>query len=113
MNPNVKTKWVEALRSGEYTQGRNLLHYMDDFCCLGVLCELAVKDGVQMSVSGNRGVNSYDNNASSLPDAVKDWAGLSSNLPLAKIEGVNYTLHYMNDDGNSFAEIADIIEKGL
>lgn len=42
--------WVKALRSGEYKQGYGYLHYKrggkDKFCCLGVLCDLAVKNGV-------------------------------------------------------------------
>ncbi len=43
MDPELKKKWVAALRSGEYKQGRNRLHRKVDnsFCCLGVLCEVA------------------------------------------------------------------------
>ncbi len=41
MNPNVKEKWVKALRSGHYQQGKGMLRTHDDaFCCLGVLCDL-------------------------------------------------------------------------
>lgn len=32
--------WVEALRSGEYEQGRTWLRENDRYCCLGVACEL-------------------------------------------------------------------------
>ena len=46
MNKEVKKKWVDALRSGEYAQGRSSLRDHDEYCCLGVLCELAVKEGV-------------------------------------------------------------------
>lgn len=40
---NVKTKWLKALRSGEYTQTHSTLHNptTGGFCCLGVLeCEM-------------------------------------------------------------------------
>lgn len=40
---DVKKKWVEALRSGEYTQTRNVMYNpkTGGFCCLGVLeCEM-------------------------------------------------------------------------
>lgn len=37
--------WIKALRSGEYKQGRKALKVGDRFCCLGVLCDLAAKDG--------------------------------------------------------------------
>lgn len=42
MNPEIKTKWVEALRSGKYKQGKKSLRSRegDKYCCLGVLCDL-------------------------------------------------------------------------
>lgn len=49
MSPELKAKWVAALRSGEYKQGREVLRNGDQFCCLGVLCDiigLEVLDGV-------------------------------------------------------------------
>ena len=39
--PEFKTKWVKALRSGKYIQGRDTL--LDDngqYCCLGVACAI-------------------------------------------------------------------------
>lgn len=38
----TKEEWVTALRSGEYRQGKGFLRNSDDeYCCLGVLCDLA------------------------------------------------------------------------
>lgn len=46
--------WLEALESGQYVQGVGALRTarspnpddnLDGFCCLGVLCDLATKDG--------------------------------------------------------------------
>lgn len=39
----LKQKWVAALRSGGFKQGRFALHSISDntFCCLGVLCVVA------------------------------------------------------------------------
>ena len=39
MNPDEKAKWVAALRSGQYKQGRDALFNIEQnsFCCLGVL----------------------------------------------------------------------------
>lgn len=46
MNKELKTKWIAALRSGEYKQGTNVLRDEDNrFCCLGVLCDLMIKEG--------------------------------------------------------------------
>lgn len=41
MNEELKTKWLEALRSGRYEQGRGCLRDLEDkYCCLGVLCDV-------------------------------------------------------------------------
>lgn len=36
-----KDKWIAALRSGDYVQGRHCLQtWNHKFCCLGVLCDV-------------------------------------------------------------------------
>lgn len=40
MEPALKAKWVDALRSGKYTQGHGYLLKDSKFCCLGVLLEI-------------------------------------------------------------------------
>jgi len=51
MTPEVKEKWLAALRSGEYEQARNDFMATKDgktrYCCLAVLTDLAIKEGVQ------------------------------------------------------------------
>jgi hypothetical protein len=41
--PAFKQKWIDALRSGKYKQGRSLLHdpVKSTYCCLGVACRVA------------------------------------------------------------------------
>ena len=59
MNVEVKEKWLKALRGGEFKQGRERLCDLDDnsYCCLGVLCEIAVAEGViERTSSGGYGV---------------------------------------------------------
>lgn len=47
MKPELKAKWLEALRSGGYRQGKGFLQQIDNTtgaytnCCLGVLCKVA------------------------------------------------------------------------
>jgi hypothetical protein len=41
MNKKVKTKWLEALRSGKYKQGKARLKREGKYCCLGVLCDIS------------------------------------------------------------------------
>ena len=47
MDPELKAKWVAALRSGEYPQAQQVLVAVDadtneptGYCCLGVLCKV-------------------------------------------------------------------------
>lgn len=50
MNPEIKAKWLAALRSGAYTQGiGQLVRYTNresKYCCLGVLCDVLTKEGI-------------------------------------------------------------------
>ena len=113
MKQDIKERWVAALRSGGYKQGMGALNDgQGNFCCLGVLCDLAIKEGIQMEVtldaSGVTDVLHYDGYSGTLPPAVQHWANLP-NRPSVR-EG---SLAALNDSGMSFAEIADLIEEGL
>jgi hypothetical protein len=115
MNPEIKASWVEALRSEEYKQGANALHRNGTFCCLGVLCDLAEKAGVVTSeivetIVYYRSVkDTQDSNGYLLPQAVREWAELSSVTPSVGSE----ELCVLNDNGASFKHIADLIEEKL
>lgn len=93
MKPEVKAKWLEDLRSGEYEQGRwTLKHQINNtYCCLGVLAE------------GQRCLTRPG--SAWLDESQLQLTGLS--------EGVQGFLSHMNDAGHSFAEIADWIEENL
>jgi hypothetical protein len=114
LNENAK-KWVAALRSGNYKQGKSWLRKGDQFCCLGVACELAVEEGViepGLVISG--GVQKYAGQDSYLPLPVQDWLGLS-NYEAVYLEDPKEratSLTIKNDkDCLSFEQIADIIER--
>ncbi|WP_086846945.1 hypothetical protein [Amycolatopsis kentuckyensis] len=111
MNPGIKRRWVEALRSGDYRQGTGQLSRDDKFCCLGVLCDVAVKSGVTVSTKTDDRSTGYDNSFVFLPPRVQEWAGLPENDP--NIAVANTWLSSLNDDGASFAEIADLIDEHL
>ena len=96
MNAELKAKWVDALRSGEYRQGTGWLERGGAYCCLGVLC--AIQD------SEWRG---YWTNDSMYTETLP----LNLNADLADRE--RRDLADMNDRGKSFSEIADYIEKNL
>lgn len=42
IEPEFKKKWLEALRSGKYEQGRLFLKNLSGkYCCLGVACDIS------------------------------------------------------------------------
>lgn len=109
MNPNYKRAWIDALRSGEYTQGTTYLkRYWEKsgtttHCCLGVLC---VVGKVKQHKPDSLGRVAFDGDNVHLTKALAKKFGLD--------QSVQEELMTMNDqDGKSFAEIADYIEKNL
>lgn len=112
-----RERWVEALRSGKYKQGKQVLHDIDNntYCCLGVACDLFKDDtklqlGTQnmyMSHQGTR-VQTYDNHPFYLPVSVAEFLNIKDTGALK----CGSTLGYKNDKGATFNEIADIIESG-
>lgn len=132
MNPEIKKRWVEALRSGRFKKGTGKLHWYredtpDEFCCLGVLCEIAIEDGVvkrnlKELYNGYRfysytglGTDAED----FLPGDVREWAELNINNPYYLARGEREDLlenraylSVMNDNEyTTFDEIADVIEQ--
>lgn len=106
MDPGIKTKWLEALRSGKYKQGQKTLQQGDRFCCLGVLCDVMGVEKAKFGDDDNPGY-AFEGSATALiPSGPADRAGL--------VEGTQWALVDLNDNkGKSFAEIADWIEANL
>ena len=136
MNQINGRAWVEALRSGEYTQGRHALRQIaacalgekhcapgETHCCLGVVTELAVAAGVLppgiVNENGKMRKRRYryetgvegEVTGGALPQSVCDWLELDSDLVCFVIDGQLLAAENVNDGlGYSFAQIADLIE---
>ncbi len=135
MKVDIKENWIAALTSGEYEQARGSLidntEGQSHYCCLGVLCDLAVKEGVegvriQEDGNGARHVQTLDDRDEwvtvedeNLPAVVSEWAGLDceydprvgvKNIPLSQIN--DGSDHYQVGP-HDFVAIARIIEKNL
>ncbi len=134
MKPGIKKRWINALLSGKYKQGKEILHRGQKFCCLGVLCDLYRKStantaketwgGGTEPYSSKSFFNKYD----LLPFQVINWAGLD-NTPDGDVQlkktiylrrrinddekRVVRTLSGANDNGMTFKTIAKLIEKEL
>ena len=120
MDQAVKAQWTEALRSGEYEQETSQLCFDGRYCCLGVLCELAIKAGLDIAKEISGSEVYYDGESAILPDAVKEWAGLEFGNPRVSLPELGVlSLAELNDGRTpderqrSFPEIADLIDAHL
>jgi len=87
---DFKKKWIAALRSGEYKQCTGFLHLGGGHCCLGVAEIIhGVKSESTRVLRGN------------FPQAIEGISEMSTKLTS------------MNDNGNTFSQIADYIEENL
>ena len=140
-----RAAWAAALRSGEYEQGNSaLVDELPDgtraYCCLGVACELAVKEGIlqpwgSLKVrDGDHKIHGYpvathefSSENSVLPGEVAEWLGITrrgrttrtykdsyrdddDNLVESKDELPANLIYYNDEVKATFADIADIIE---
>lgn len=103
MIPELARKWAAALRSGNYTQGKNRLRNDNGtYCCLGVLLDVLLKEpSPQMNVLPGEIQYALERYAS-LPDRIGDATGLHHEESCVFIA--------MNDtDGKTFKEIAEAV----
>lgn len=149
LEPEFKSRLLEALRSDRYVQGRMVLRKKaedtgpDAYCCLGVACDLLAQDGVgywgPVDSEGDylfiaRDTEGEDASRTALPRPLVQHAGFhlsSAQLPILwdqvqeepatpsprshRSYSVNEIVSLMglNDEGYSFAQIADLIEQHL
>lgn len=111
MDQELKTKWVEALRSGKYKQATKVLRDSQSggFCCLGVLLDI--------SDTGKWAHDHFvtDDGCYTLYGELESYGRCFGLLTSQEATLIN-----MNDGSeskgvrpHSFAEIADYIEKNL
>lgn len=111
MRKEIADKWVAALRSGEYKQSRYSLTDGQGFCCLGVLCDLARKEGLGNFDNGEfiSAINEDDYSSSHLPKVVSDWADIDTSG--GYVPSLGNSLMHLNDNGQTFEYLADVIEQ--
>jgi len=112
LGPN-QIKWIEALESGNYAQGKRFLNINNEFCCLGVACEIFGAKKVGESKAQN-----YESSKGDVifltqcgaPIIVVESLALASDLGCPTNESSSkMSLTSMNDLGKSFKEIANTL----
>ena len=140
LNPAFKKIWLDALRSGEYEQGRDRLRIEDTFCCLGVACDLIEPLGWdydddpnldtmvvrEVFVDGLPGIVEIEvpswgdfgsTDTGVLPFLPEQVPTNGKDVPEEVARYTNFNpgdlIAGMNDTGRTFAQIADWIEANL
>lgn len=102
MDAKLKAKWLRGLRSKKYRQTQTCLRHRGAFCCLGVLADI---QGAKW-INGSPIINGDDDHRQGGAILLPKFAGGLQKAPQT-------TLAKMNDQGKSFAEIADYIERRI
>ena len=122
MNKRIKKKWIKALESGEYAQGKGALCVEPDdpkddtrFCSLGVLCEIYAQEmNIPWEESYYYGQLMMEEEPHTLPLQVVDWADLLDNDPIVRLhDGSKKRISEANDMEMSFLKMAKIIKEQL
>jgi hypothetical protein len=94
IDPTLKSKWVAALRSGDFQQGTSFFENNGKFCCLGVLCVVAEQPPIENDCGNWR----FAHDTLGTTGAGYSWAS---------------KLATMNDRGQSFRDLARFIEREM
>ena len=106
-------EWLAALRSGKYKQGRMYLRdNNDNYCCLGIACEVAgVESEIKQVSYDTLQAHFYQSSAMSLDKNIQRYYGLRSGIGDPVNRNKLITLSDLNDLKKlTFSQIADIIE---
>lgn len=128
LKADIKDRWINALCNGNYKQGKGcLLDEYGNYCCLGVLCDLYMKETGELvtwenSCDGEGNVTkiaSFLGYTTILPEPIRFWAGLNEQSPSVTYtdmdgKGEYFMLATLNDAHDaSFDELAELIEEQL
>ena len=101
--------WIEILRSGTYKQGTGTLQKGDQFCCLGVACDLLIDEDKKMRNDIGCLAGAYVTEYSQ-PDAPR-WLKLINRQMERKTAPIKNSVADLNDIRRmSFNSIADTLE---
>lgn len=120
MNPVVKEKWIARLKSGSVRQGFGSLGMSDGSrCCLGVLQDIAVQEGVipaPVVVADSVCYRDFSDDGTEIEQeahlsrAVVEWAELPSRNPML---GDHLATYWNDEERTSFMQIADLVWEHL
>jgi hypothetical protein len=146
MKRKIRDGWASRLESGRYMQAREVLREPDvttdqcveegGRCCLGVLCDYAIEEGVEGirwdgehyrelcpdcqggnyycgcgSVADEHGNYWRMHDGGDLPHAVRTWAGVGSNPTLDTNMDDGSAIELNDSAGYNFKQIASLVRE--
>jgi hypothetical protein len=117
MKAEHRDQWLNALRSGEYKQIKGVLYgsAQHGYCCLGLLAHVVGGvDNDKLESAGTCGFLAYETGGEyGLGRDCHEGDGLYRARDPESLTTLQRKLAAMNDNGHSFAEIADWIEANV
>ena len=122
MNNELLQIWVDALRSGQFKQGTGTLRNSDDeYCCLGVLCQLSELGTWKARDTGSLEyiINNQQNTSTSyLPKEVATLLNLPEEFIYAYADSavdiqLPSELLTLKDAGRDFEKLSDLNDTGI
>ena len=117
MDAKLKALWLEALRSGNYKQTSNELFDGEGYCCLGVLCDVMLENGLTpggVAIRKTKDSITAGGSQTDLPYRVQVRIGLPPEVHSGAIrrnDGTDKDL--FPDTPQTFAEIADWLQTAV
>lgn len=102
MKKEIAETWSHLLRSGEFKQGTHWLEHSDYYCVNGILCLIALTEGVT-DYSKLQNMAFFNQSPLFPPQAVLKWAKVK--------EESLHRLAKWNDEGMDFNKLAEYIDE--
>ena len=129
MKASVANEWVRELETGSWGKGIGFLHEKDKrtgderYCCLGVLCEMGMRQGVEVEREGEDASGDpmlvryhYGNHVikgiAVLPEEIRVWAGMQThNGRFVREDGQRTSLSEVNDISREWGPVMEHIRR--
>lgn len=110
----IKSQWLDALRSGKFKKGAKFLCVKEKYCCLGVLCEVQKIPFIINSVGKKLYSDSQEGMALMNTNPLYDVLSTLGHFKGFRFRTENYfidSLAHINDNTKTFKKVISIIEK--
>lgn len=110
---SIKEDWIKALRSGKYKQGTGCLRKGNEYCCLGVLCEVLDLEFIPLYVEDDLFADIEREIDNKLLYGIQgNEGGIPHNILRTRKIKINQDYFVELNDGRefSFEQIANVLE---